>query len=411
MGYQDLQQISLPRIHMQVGWLWSVPGADKGVALTGTRTTIVRQMVVCLALLLLAGCTGIARSGPGEHSISEQSADLAGFTLIDMTAENVGNYRVMATYDGAGTAGVPGAPPVSLSAGDVLKVRIAETKEGGIFAPLATGGTAFENVRVDYKGTISLPYVGRVKVAGLDPQRVEDRIRARLAGVTFEPQVYVEIVSDRGSSVLVSGEVKNPGRFSMLAGPLTLIDAIAQAGGPNGPAHQIDVIVRRGKAVYRVPLSRVQSGENRQLRAGDEVTLEANAKVFNALGAVQKTGQVEFSKPNPTLMDALAQVGGLNGSQASTTGVFVFRLREPKAWLDTNNKWQEGSVIFKFDFSKPETMFIAQAFGVHHNDTIYVTTAPAVEWVRTLQPIAMTLTTLRSAISTNSVIEGQLLNN
>ena len=62
---------------------------------------------------------------------------------------------------------------------------VMETKDGGIFAPLASGGgTAFDNVRVDYKGTISIPYVGRVKVAGLDPQQVEDRLRSRLAGVS-----------------------------------------------------------------------------------------------------------------------------------------------------------------------------------------------------------------------------------
>lgn len=377
--------------------------------MTDTTPPIVRRIAVLLAVLLLAGCNSIARSGPGERAINQQSADLAGFTLIDLKAENVGHYRVQSLTDGAGTAGVPGAPAVSLSAGDILRVRISETKEGGIFAPLATGGTAFDNVRVDHKGTISLPYAGRVKVAGLDPQQVEDRLRSRLAGVTFEPQVYVEIISDRGSSVLISGEVKAPGRFSMMEGPMTLIDAIARAGGATRPAHQIDVVIRRGKAVSRVPLSRVQGGQNRQLRAGDEITLETNVQVFNALGAVQKTGQAEFSKSNPTLMDALAQVGGLNGTVASNTGVFVFRLREPKAWLDADNKWQEGAVIFKFDFSKPETMFIAQAFGMRNDDTIYVTHAPAVEWIRSLQPIAMTLTTIRSAISTSGTIEGQLL--
>lgn len=382
--------------------------ASEGV-LNSATTRTVPHLAALVSLLLLVGCNSIARPGPGERAITQQSADLAGFTLIDLKAENVGHYRVMPVADGAGTAGVPGAPPVSLSAGDVLRVRIAETKEGGIFAPLAAGGTAFDNVRVDHKGTISLPYAGRVKVAGLDPQQVEDRLRSRLAGVTFEPQVYVEIVSDRGSSVLVSGEVKSPGRFSMLDGPMTLIDAIARAGGATRPAHQMDVVIRRGKTVSRVPLARVQSGQNMQLRAGDEITLETNIQVFNALGAVQKTGQVEFSKANPTLMDALAQVGGLDGSTASNTGVFVFRLREPKAWLDADNKWQEGAVIFKFDFSKPETMFIAQVFGIRNDDTIYVTHAPAVEWVRSLQPIAMTLTTIRSAISTSSTIEGQLL--
>jgi polysaccharide export outer membrane protein len=367
----------------------------EGILVARFTTTAVRQFCLCLALLALAGCA-IPRAGPAEKAISAESADLAGFTLIEMSAAIVSNYRVKGEGDAAGTAGVPAAPAVALSSGDVLKVRIAESKEGGLFAPLATGGTAFDNVRVDYKGTISLPYAGRVKVAGLDPQRVEDRLRARLAGVTFEPQVYVEIVSDRGSSILISGEVKTPGRFSMMEGPLTLVDAIAKAGGATKSPHLIDVVIRRGKSVRRIPLSQVLGGANQQLRAGDEVTLVSASKVFNAVGAVNKPGQNEFPTPNPTLMDALAVAGGLDIQNASNTGVFVFRLREPKAWLDANNHWQEGPVIFKFDMSKPEMMFIAQAFGVRNDDTVYVTTAPSVEWVKQMQPIALTLSTLKN---------------
>lgn len=370
-------------------------------------TSTVRQFCLCLSLLVLAGCA-IPRAGPGETAISQKSADLAGFTLIDMSAAIVANYRVVTLGDSAGTAGVPAAPAISLSSGDILKVRISESKEGGLFAPLATGGTAFENVRVDYKGTISIPYAGRVKVAGLDPQRVEERLRSRLAGVTFEPQVYVEIVSDRGSSVLVSGEVKSAGRFSMLEGPLTLVDAIAKAGGATKAPHLIDVVIRRGKSVKRISLATVLGGSNQQLRAGDELTLVSHAKVFNALGAVKTTGQVEFSSPNPTLMDAISQIGGLNSNEASNTGVFVFRLREPKAWLDADNKWQEGPVIFKFDMSKPEMMFIAQAFGMRNDDTIYVTTAPSVEWIKRLQPIAITLGTLRGSITLGNTVGTQL---
>ena len=143
------------------------------------------------------------------------------------------------------------------------------------------------------------------------PAEAPDRLKSRLAGVTFEPQVYVEIVSDRGSSVLVSGEVKAAGRFSLLEGPLTLIDAISKAGGPTKAPHLIDVIIRHGKSVKRMPLATVMSGANQQIRAGDEITLVSASKVFNALGAVKKNGQTEFATPNPTLMDALAQAEGL----------------------------------------------------------------------------------------------------
>jgi polysaccharide biosynthesis/export protein len=359
----------------------------------------IQRVAILAAVVLLTACSGIPRSGPAEVAITQGSADLAGFSLVDMNPQNVGNYLVRHIDDGAGTAGVPSAPPVVLSSGDIIKVRISESKAGGLFAPIATGGTVFDKVQVDHRGTISLPYAARVKVSGLDTQAVEERIRDKLTGVSFEPQVYVELVADRGSSVLVGGEVKDPGRFSLLEGPMTLLDAVGKAGGATRPAHQIDVLVRRGKQVLRVPLSTVQSGRNMQLRSGDEVILEADAKVFNALGAVAKTGQVEFSKLNPSLLDALSQVGGLANDIASNTGVFVFRLREPKAWQDPDGRWHEGPAIFRFNMSKPETMFIAQVFGIAPDDTIYVTNAPSVEWLRTIAPIAATMAAVNNTVN------------
>ena len=375
--------------------------------LSRNATLVVRRLArsatAAIILVAVAGC--IARSGPGEKAITGESRDLAGFSLIEMNADRVANYSVVSIADGGSSTGVPSIPRTTLSSGDVLKVRISELKQGGVFAPLAGGGTGFENVRIDYKGTISLPYVGRIAVAGLDPPGVEDLIRKRLTGIAVEPQVYVEIVADRGSSVLVSGEVKNPGRFSMLEGPLTLVDAIAKAGGSPLPPYQVDVVIRHGKAVRRISLERVLNGNNQQLRPGDEVILERETKVFNALGALQKTGQIEFPKSNPSLMDAIAQAGGLADTRANNKGVFVFRLKERRAWKDADNNWHEGPVIFQFDMSKPETMFLAQAFGIRTDDTIYVTNAPAVEWIRTLEPIALTLATVRSTVSTRITID------
>lgn len=242
-------------------------------------------------------------------------------------------------------------------------------------------------------------------VAGLDPQRVEDRIRGRLAGVTFEPQVYVELVADRSNTVLVTGEVRVPGRFSLLEGPLTIIDAVNRAGGPARAAHQTDVVLRRGKTVKRMALTSIQGGRNVQLQQGDEIVLEAGYKVFNALGAVSKTGQIDFPKPEPSLLDGLATVGGLSNSLAHNTGVFVFRINEPHAYQDDNGAWQPGPVIFKFDMSRPETFFFEQAFALKPDDTIYVTNAPTVEWMRLLAPIAMTMGTIRSGVSLPNTFE------
>lgn len=359
----------------------------------------VRIALFCLLCAALSACTQIPRPGPAQVAITEGRGDVAGFTMIPISGNNVQNYLVRKQSDSAGVAGLQGAPQILLASGDVLRIKISESKEGGLFAPLATGGTAFDNVLVDYRGTISLPYAGRVPVAGVSPLTVQTRIQQRLASVAFQPQVYVELMSDRNNTVLVSGEVKNPGRFSLLQGPMTMIDAISQAGGATKPPHQVDVVLRRGKNVERIPLSVVQGGNNRQLRPGDELVLELNAKVFNALGAVTQVGQVEFTKLYPTLLDALSQVGGLKNELASSTGVFVFRLREPKAWRDDQGQWHEGPAIFRFDMAKPEMFFMAQVFGVKPNDTIYVTNAPSIEWERAIRPIALGLGGINGAIA------------
>jgi polysaccharide biosynthesis/export protein len=363
-------------------------------------------VALLLGLSLLSGCMNqIPRSGPGEVTITKGAGDLAGFTLIDVNADTIGPYMLVRRGDSAGTVGTAYSPRVRLSPGDIIKVNIAESKEGGLFAPLSIGGTAFSNVRVDHKGSISLPYAGRLSVGGLDTQAVEDRIKSRLSGVTFEPQVYVELMADRSNTVLVTGEARSPGRFSLLEGPLTIIDAINRAGGPARAPHQTDVILRRGKSVRRMSLTAIEGGRNIQLQRGDEIVLEASLKVFNALGAIAKTGQMEFPKAEPSLLDALATAGGLSNGIAHNTGVFVFRLEEPHAWQDDKGGWQPGPVIFKFDMSRPETLFFEQAFALRANDTIYVTNAPTIEWMRLLAPIAQTMSTLRAGVTLPNTFE------
>lgn len=68
-------------------------------------------------------------------------------------------------------------PELTLGVGDVLHVMMADSaEEGALFAPLASGGTVFDGVRVNAKGQISLPYAGRITVKGLTLTQTEDAI-------------------------------------------------------------------------------------------------------------------------------------------------------------------------------------------------------------------------------------------
>lgn len=366
------------------------------------RPSIALGSALVLAALSLAGCASGPGSGPSTTAITDKSAasdeKVDGYALIDVDAGNIADYRVGRVADRPEKGRAQTQAQVRLAPGDMMRVVISESKEGGLFAQLASGGTSFPAVRVDESGTITLPYVERLSVRGLDPHGVEERIRARLKGLAFEPQVYVELLSNRNNSVLVTGDVHTPGRQSMLDGPMTVVDAVARAGGPNHSALHTDVILRRGATVRRVSMASVQNGGNFTLRAGDTLTLDYRVRNFNALGALKKTGQFEFQTANPSVMDALAQLGGLFDDAANPTGVFLFRMNESRAYRDANGAWQAGCAVFRFDMSKPETLFLLQAFALKPDDTIYVTNAPAYEWMKTIKPLATTMIAMRSAI-------------
>src|SRR5438874_2151621 len=90
--------------------------------------------------------------------------------------------------------------------------------------------------RVDADGTITMNYIGKVEAAGLTLTDVQERIRGKLAaGYLKNPQVRVEIESYKSQSVMVSGEVRAPGKITM-TGAMTVLEALAAAGSPTSTA-------------------------------------------------------------------------------------------------------------------------------------------------------------------------------
>ena len=155
-----------------------------------------------------------------------------------------------------------------------------------------------------------MPYVGKVQVAGLDLGQIEQRIVTQLGSKAQDPQVIVEFVADRTNTVMVSGEVKAPGRFSVLEGTRSVLDVINRAGGPamQPPltSAQLEVVVRRhGQIILQTQYTDLLAGGDIPLQKGDEIVVRLNTKTFTALGAVLKSGNVEINKQGMTLLEAL----------------------------------------------------------------------------------------------------------
>lgn len=351
--------------------------------------SVLRLSLLCIPLLL-AGCGSLLSSaGPSRYAVMNND-EHQGYKLVDLSAETIAPY--MRPRDPAMNASValPSVPEVRLVPGDVLRIMIADSAaEGAVFASLAVGGTSFDNVRVDSNGAISLPYVGRQTVAGMTPGDVELLVRKRLKGITGDPQVQVSLTGDLSGSVLVAGAVKAPGRFSALEGPLTLLDAINRAGGPLLEPHLIRVVVRTGQKSYDFDYQDLLSGKNQVLPPGAEVVLERARKRFVAMGAVGDPGLHDLPSNNPSLLEVLGTVKGLNEVKADAAGVFVFRLVDSTD--PVTGTVSSSAEVFRLNLKEPAAMFLARQFLVQPEDAIYVTNAAVYEWQKIISPIVQVL--------------------
>ena len=360
--------------------------------------------VSCLVLpMVLAGCSGvISAAGPGASSIvnSKQKDANAepslenGYQFVELKPATIGAYMRPKTMRLKTNTSKPVVPELRLTSGDVIRVMISDSAEdGALFAPLASGGTVFDKVRLNSQGVISLPYVGNLSLRGLTTAQAEARVREQLTKFVSDPQVFISLTGDLGGSVLVAGDVNKPGRYSTLEGPLTLLDVVNLAGGPKLEPYLVDVVVRNGSSVQRYNYEELLNGLNHPIAANTEVVLERARKRFVAMGAVSKPGLHDFPSKDPSLLDVLGTISGLNEQKANASGVFVFRLSDGITFDPVTNTItsKEKPIVFQLNMKDPTSMFVAQQFQVQPDDAIYVTNAAVYEFQKLISPIIQVL--------------------
>lgn len=376
----------------------TVPHGERDLTVWNWLRASAQPTAIFLGLALaVAGCQIVPGDGPWMYGAKATSTEELPFDVIDLTPTSVAAYRPPASIDRPSTtSSLSPITRISVAPGDVLRVRIFEPYEGSIFPTIQRGGADLGAQTVSDQGTIDVPYVGIVSVAGMDLTQIEHQIATHPGSKAQNPQVIVELAADRSSTITVSGDVKNPGRQSLFDGTRTVLDAINRAGGPSGgggggssggtaTAAQFEVVVRRrGQVILNAQISDLLAGGDIAIEKNDQIVVRPNARIFTVLGAVTKAGNFEVIRPNESLLEALGQVGGLNDERSNKTGVFVFRLG------DIVNNPLARARVFRLDLSQPVAIFVAQQFGIQSRDVVYVTNAPLYEYNKVLNAIYKT---------------------
>jgi polysaccharide export outer membrane protein len=124
-------------------------------------------------------------------------------------------------------------PDETVGVDDVLEVRVVgEGDLSGAF-------------RVGMDGTVDYPYVGRLELAGLRPGEIQQLLTRKLKdGLLVSPQISITVKEWNSRKLSVLGQVNKPGPVSYYP-RMTIIDAIAAAGGFTPLAAQNSVTLRR----------------------------------------------------------------------------------------------------------------------------------------------------------------------
>ncbi|MBO0736914.1 MAG: polysaccharide export protein [Alphaproteobacteria bacterium] len=395
-----------------------------------------------LGAAMLAGCSWFPGSGPAASEVVEQ-AQARGEILFDVVDVNDRVVTTLLSRPGesfrARFQEDAGPPDVKIAVGDAVSVVIWESSAGGLFGPppptpvpgleptapqsqppsmerrgeaggpappgteappekpsSAIRAAAGQNERrpatipeqeVGADGGISVPYAGRIPVAGRSPAEVQHTIEARLAGKALEPQALVIVRKSPANAVTVAGElVPHATRVPLSVGGDRLLQVIAAAGGVRAPVHETFVRLTRGGVTATLPLARVVADPSEDIyaRPGDVLTLVRVPQTFSVFGATGRNAEITFDAEKLTLSEALGKSQGLDDNLANPKGVFLFRY-EPNSTvraLDqpvaTTSKDGRSPIAYRFDLQDGNSYLLAKQFPVRDKDIIFVADAGAV---------------------------------
>ena len=153
----------------------------------------------------------------------------------------------------------PGLPPVSapvdpktyvIGPEDILSIRVWREPE------LSQG------VQVRPDGKITMPLIGELQAAGQTPAHLQDKVVESLTEFINKPEVIVSLLSVQSQKYYITGEVNRPGTFPLVV-PITVLEALTNAGGFREFANTKKITILRGAKILKFNYNEVVKGKNR----------------------------------------------------------------------------------------------------------------------------------------------------
>jgi polysaccharide biosynthesis/export protein len=292
------------------------------------------------------------------------------------------------------------AQPATLPSGDTVRPNytLGPNDQITVRAP-GVDEVNEKSFRISPDGTLSLPLIGILRVAGLSVQELEAQLATRLKAYVLNPQVTIAVIQFRSEPVFFVGAFKAPGIYA-LQGRRTLLEMFTVVGGlqPNtsrrikitrrlefGPLPLPNATEDREKGISTAEISlsslreNINPAEDIALQPFDTISVD-RAEMVYVNGLLNKLGGFELGERDSISAVQLLALAGGASKDADLEQAKVLR-----PVLDTARRAEIPLNLKRILAGK------ANDFPLQANDVLYVPSRRGGGTSRALTPMALGL--------------------
>ena len=220
------------------------------------RVSIWGIFAVC-GMLGLAACS-LPRGGPVASEIVGESAIPEDIHVQEVTREAL---PALQSWPKSGWHGhyhwfqrASGPQSRLIKTGDMVTLTVWDNQDNSLLLGPAERSTPLRPVEVSEAGTIFVPYVDDIMVAGLTSYQAREKVQGLLAPIAPSAQVQIFVEPGRLNSVDVVTGVGSPGSYPLPDRNVPLLSMISQAGGVSGELENPVVRLQRQGKSYEIPV-------------------------------------------------------------------------------------------------------------------------------------------------------------
>ena len=261
-----------------------------------------KSTFLVILALSVAACGNLPRGAAIEAEIvrgaDDADADFAIYPVTKAFLPSVAHWPVTGdrSYNWIGHS--HGSSSQIIQTGDTLDVIIWDSSENSLITSPTERVANLRGMRVSGSGSIFVPYIGKVHVAGRSPDSARQLVQRKLEAIVPSAQVQLQMTEGRTNSVDVVSGVKQPGSIAMPNNDFSVLGAISAAGGVTAGIENPQVKLIRGHKIYRTSISTLYDNPKKdtRLRGGDKVIVEEDRRYFLSLGAAGREAQFKFNR-------------------------------------------------------------------------------------------------------------------